>query len=199
MAQEESVSGTIASAPASFTNLGEGLTSAVGCNAVLEQNLHDNGLEHLMGGHTAGTLVAAIAEERVLAAMVEQGRMLADRYAARAANLDALLNAAGIERRDFDVILDAVGVERRNLDAVVLETIRGGLDKAGTSTNKADIPTDIPIVSTGDQCGVCSAHRVEDSGIGGVCGRCKRVWYCSRTCQRTDWPDHKTKCYQVGN
>lgn len=26
------------------------------------------------------------------------------------------------------------------------------------------------------------------------CGRCKLVYYCSVSCQRADWPDHKTQC-----
>lgn len=26
------------------------------------------------------------------------------------------------------------------------------------------------------------------------CGRCKRVHYCSRQCQRRDWPNHSRRC-----
>lgn len=26
------------------------------------------------------------------------------------------------------------------------------------------------------------------------CSRCKEVSYCSKTCQRTHWPDHKSSC-----
>jgi len=27
-----------------------------------------------------------------------------------------------------------------------------------------------------------------------LCGKCKKVWYCSQECQKADWPVHKTMC-----
>lgn len=32
--------------------------------------------------------------------------------------------------------------------------------------------------------------------VGGLstCGRCEKVKYCSRECQKIDWPDHKSDC-----
>jgi hypothetical protein len=29
------------------------------------------------------------------------------------------------------------------------------------------------------------------------CSRCKRVYYCSRECQRKDWSVHKTRCFDI--
>jgi len=29
------------------------------------------------------------------------------------------------------------------------------------------------------------------------CGDCQASWYCSESCQKVDWPGHKTECRQV--
>jgi hypothetical protein len=37
-------------------------------------------------------------------------------------------------------------------------------------------------------CAVCYKSQTQR------CGRCKKVYYCSRQCQTRDWPVHKRKC-----
>lgn len=39
------------------------------------------------------------------------------------------------------------------------------------------------------QCGCCSKQQCEM-----LCGRCKKVYYCSASCQKADWKVHKTNC-----
>lgn len=41
-------------------------------------------------------------------------------------------------------------------------------------------------------CGVCSKF----GPIMHKCGRCRRVYYCGKECQRMDWPRHKARCAQ---
>lgn len=37
-------------------------------------------------------------------------------------------------------------------------------------------------------CHVCAQHATE------LCSGCKRVYYCSKACQKTDWKNHKLSC-----
>ena len=31
-----------------------------------------------------------------------------------------------------------------------------------------------------------------------VCGRCRKIWYCGKGCQTSDWSSHRLKCVEVG-
>ena len=43
-------------------------------------------------------------------------------------------------------------------------------------------------------CAVCGATQAEGSKKLLVCGKCKKVHYCSRECQEKDWKTHKKEC-----
>ncbi len=42
------------------------------------------------------------------------------------------------------------------------------------------------------QCAVCKIH-----GATKKCGRCKKIRYCSKECQKKHWTEHKKTCKEV--
>ncbi|KAK6503458.1 hypothetical protein TWF481_008474 [Arthrobotrys musiformis] len=44
-----------------------------------------------------------------------------------------------------------------------------------------------------DSCVMCNKQPADK------CGRCKSVWYCSKPCQKKDWPSHKILCESFAN
>jgi hypothetical protein len=46
-----------------------------------------------------------------------------------------------------------------------------------------------------DECRVCGRDKARNGTSGLlICGRCRRIKYCSRECQREDWKEHKKWC-----
>ncbi|KAH9827212.1 hypothetical protein Tdes44962_MAKER03022 [Teratosphaeria destructans] len=43
-------------------------------------------------------------------------------------------------------------------------------------------------------CGRCHRPQAHLSGPLQLCSRCRSIRYCSRDCQRRDWPSHKPQC-----
>jgi hypothetical protein len=88
------------------------------------------------------------------------------------------------------------------------------LAAAGYSLPEADpplqpLPADTAIVSIPGFAEVvghafakrCSTCCKEEEGVGALkkCGQCGQAWYCSTTCQKTDWKaGHKEVCKQLG-
>ncbi|GBC02154.1 hypothetical protein RclHR1_04480018 [Rhizophagus clarus] len=44
-----------------------------------------------------------------------------------------------------------------------------------------------------DVCSRCGKTSIVEAG-GGICSKCKSVFYCSRDCQKEDWKRHKKEC-----
>lgn len=46
------------------------------------------------------------------------------------------------------------------------------------------------------RCANCFEHvnGQDSSGGGSRCSGCKSIWYCSRTCQKADWREHRAEC-----
>ena len=43
-------------------------------------------------------------------------------------------------------------------------------------------------------CAVCGCRRKPKAGGTGYCGKCLKLWYCSKECQKDDWSYHKYFC-----
>jgi len=43
------------------------------------------------------------------------------------------------------------------------------------------------------QCNGCKKQETQQNQFQ-RCGKCKKVYYCSKECQRRDWPNHKKTC-----
>ncbi|KAF2279108.1 uncharacterized protein EI97DRAFT_227681 [Westerdykella ornata] len=56
--------------------------------------------------------------------------------------------------------------------------------------------TSIPEVRA---CGTCRQHTKPDGSRLSHCKACASVYYCSKDCQRIDWPSHKRQCVYRGN
>ncbi len=54
----------------------------------------------------------------------------------------------------------------------------------------ADLYTnnDIEGLTEGFKCGKCQKQAFKR------CSKCKSIWYCSKECQVSDWPNHKVVC-----
>ncbi|KDR79723.1 hypothetical protein GALMADRAFT_223800 [Galerina marginata CBS 339.88] len=59
----------------------------------------------------------------------------------------------------------------------------------------ASAMSEIPPV-TGHGCKVCERHPTENQDYP-RCAKCRIVVYCSRECQKKDWPDHKLSCSEA--
>jgi len=53
---------------------------------------------------------------------------------------------------------------------------------------KSEIKQNTLLIDEGNYCLVCNKPSTKK------CSRCKVVYYCSKTCQTSDWPIHKSKC-----
>lgn len=66
----------------------------------------------------------------------------------------------------------------------LFERGRGGYVRSYCSQECQELDDDLPA------CSVCGTETLDILR----CGRCKRVLYCGRDCQREDWPRHRSDC-----
>lgn len=72
------------------------------------------------------------------------------------------------------------------------ETIESVVEKSSSEQTDNGEPTSIRMRS----CAVCGSVENEKALL--KCPMCEDVYYCSTKCQKTDWPDHQSKCaYKV--
>ena len=48
--------------------------------------------------------------------------------------------------------------------------------------------------ASGKMCSTCKKSESEVGTTLLTCSRCKRVYYCSKTCQKNDWKRHRKEC-----
>ncbi|KAI1821825.1 hypothetical protein F4861DRAFT_541599 [Xylaria intraflava] len=67
-------------------------------------------------------------------------------------------------------------------------------DDAYRPDQMADIVLNAQDVFLGKKCTNCGKDKQADGGSLLSCGRCMKAKYCSRSCQRADWREHKRFC-----
>ena len=60
-------------------------------------------------------------------------------------------------------------------------------------TGQEVFPTEVSGTSSTETCGFCGAKPSESSRLLN-CGRCKKIKYCSKECQKNHWKQHKPSC-----
>ena len=93
--------------------------------------------------------------------------------------------------------------QRRIADEIIGDITReeGGAQPVRDTAADTDSPaviiggSSITIEAPTARCALmsCSANRGEGADLQ-LCGRCKRVYYCGRSCQTADWAEHKSRC-----
>ena len=63
-------------------------------------------------------------------------------------------------------------------------------EQAAIARGRMAIGTEHPMFP--DNCGRCGAPNASK-----ICGRCRAMHYCSATCQRADWAQHKEDCFNA--
>ena len=72
------------------------------------------------------------------------------------------------------------------------EFITNGVDLI-TSTNKFNMSTPNANVNKTPTCAACGKQENTNTKLM-ACAQCKSIKYCTKLCQRNDWPSHKTTC-----
>lgn len=62
------------------------------------------------------------------------------------------------------------------------------------SKNKVEV-LEIPFTEESSECETCD--KLTETLLS--CGRCHRVYYCNKECQKVDWPFHKKNCQKHGS
>lgn len=76
--------------------------------------------------------------------------------------------------------------------------LREGLEELGKPENSDDVEKAIEVAKLGESEGLACCDQCGSLAVAGkklmFCGRCKKVMYCGKECQRSAWPSHKAKC-----
>ncbi|KAK4186350.1 hypothetical protein QBC35DRAFT_501567 [Podospora australis] len=83
-----------------------------------------------------------------------------------------------------DLMPELAGREREMMQQVAAGGL-GAFNDAGVNAGD-DSPT--------NNCKTCGAEKKKDGQALNLCGKCRKVKYCSRECQRTGWKTHKRFC-----
>lgn len=80
--------------------------------------------------------------------------------------------------------------------AAALQAVESAASGAtGATAGKKKAPAAAAVAAAGRTCGACSAGSAQDGGPLKLCGRCKKVGYCSAECQKVHWRiGHKENC-----
>lgn len=81
---------------------------------------------------------------------------------------------------------------KKELQTLKKNLLENGLFAINYRSSGLDLSTEMEIVEHHRQCGTCGSAQAPST-----CSQCRSEFYCTRDCQTSHWPIHKTSCFKL--